>query len=530
MLKRAFDTIGWLGTVLVLAAVAVFFLKPEWQPYSRWLAWGGLVCVLLYTLGQWREMARLFAGRSARLGTISVASVLVVLAILAVLNYISSREHKRWDLTATRQFTLSPQSIKVLQSLDAPLKLTAFAKETELQAYRDRLSEYEYVSKKVSVEYVDPDKQPALAKQKQIQAYGTVAVEYKDKIERVVGSTEQDLTNGIIKVVTGKERKIYFTQGHGEKDTSGAERTGYSGIAGQLARDNYKVERLPLAQQASVPEDASVVVVAGPKADFLPGEIDALKAYLAKGGKLMLLIDPVEKADDPPLTNLTALAHEWAIDLGTNVIVDVSGMGRMLGTDATVPVAVNYPSHPIVQDMDLLTAYPVARSVSVVADGVGGRTAQAFVETSAQSWAETDMKSVASGKVGLDESKGDKRGPIAIAAAASAPVATRPAGDKPGAEKPAEDPQKLESRVVVFGDSDFASNLALGISGNRDLFMNAVSWLAQQENLIAIRPKDADDRRLTMTANQQLRVLILALLIVPALVFGTGVYAWWRRR
>jgi ABC-type uncharacterized transport system involved in gliding motility auxiliary subunit len=531
MLKRAFDAIGWLGTVLVLAAVAVFFFKPEWQPYSRWLAWGGLVCILLYTLGQWRDMARLFAGRSARLGTISVASVLVVLGILAALNYISSREHKRWDLTATSQFTLSPQSIKVLQSLDAPLKLTAFAKETELQAYRDRLSEYEYVSKKVSVEYVDPDKQPALAKQKQIQAYGTVAVEYKDKIERVVGSTEQDLTNGIIKVVTGKERKVYFTQGHGEKDTSGAERTGYSGIAGQLARDNYKVERLPLAQQASVPEDASVVVVAGPKADFLPGEIDALKAYLAKGGKLMLLIDPPEKADDPPLTNLTALAHEWAIDLGNNIVVDVSGMGRMLGTDATVPVAVNYPSHPIVQDMDLLTAYPLARSVSVVPGGVGGRSAQAFVETSAQSWAETDVKTVlAGGKVGLDEAKGDKRGPVAIAAAASAPVATPPAGDKPGAEKPAEDSQKPESRVVVFGDSDFASTAALGISGNRDLFMNAVSWLAQQENLIAIRPKEADDRRVTMTANQQLRVIILALLVVPMLVFGSGIYAWWRRR
>jgi len=531
MLKRAFDTIGWLGTVLVLAAVAVFFLKAEWQPYSRWLAWGGLVCVLLYTIGQWRDIARLFAGRSTRLGTISLASVLVVLGILAALNYISSREHKRWDLTATSQFTLSPQSIKVLRSLDAPLKMTVFAKEDGFAAYRDRMSEYEYASKRVTVEYVDPERKPTLASQKQIQSFGTVAIEYKDRIERVVGSSEQDLTNGIIKVVTGKERKVYFTQGHGEKDTSGSERTGYGGIAAQLGRDNFKVERLPLAQMASVPEDASVVVVAGPKADFLPGEVDALKAYLAKGGKVMLLIDPREKVDDPPLPNLTALAHEWAIDLGDNVVVDVSGMGRLLGTDATVPVAVNYPSHPIVQDMDLLTAYPVARSVSVVSGGVGGRFAQAFVETSAQSWAETDMKAVfAGGKVGLDEAKGDKRGPVAIAAAASAPVATPAAENTPGAEKPAADAPKPESRVVVFGDSDFASTAAVGISGNRDLFMNAVNWLAQQENLIAIRPKEADDRRITMTANQQLRVLILALLVVPALVFGSGIYAWWRRR
>ena len=255
-----------------------------------------------------------------------------------------------------------------------------------------------------------------------------------------------------------------------------------------------------------MPADASVVVVAGPKTDLLPGEIDALQTYLAKGGKLMLLLDPPETADDPPLTNLMALAHEWGIDLGNNVVVDVSGMGRLLGTDASVPVAVNYPSHPIVQDMDLLTAYPLARSVSVVTGGVDGHIAQAFVETSAQSWAESDLKTVvAGGKVGLDEAKGDKRGPVAIAAAVSAPVATA-AAQPPGAEKPGEDAAKPESRVVVFGDSDFASTAALGISGNRDLFMNAVSWLAQQENLIAIRPKEADDRRITMTANQQLRV------------------------
>ena len=530
MLKRAFDTIGWLGTVLVLAAVAAFFLKAEWQPYSRWLAWGGLVCILLYTLGQWREIGRLFGGRSARLGSISAASVLVVLGILVALNYISTREHKRWDLTATSQFTLAPQTIKVLQGLDAPLKITVFAKDDA--SYRDRLREYEYTSKKVSVDYVDPFKKPALARQMQIQSDGTVAIEYKDRIERVVSNSEQDLTNGIIKVVTGKERKVYFMQGHGEKDTAGSEGAGYSGISSQLVHDNYKVEKLPLAQQGSVPEDAAVVVVAGPKADLLPGEIDALKTYLAKGGKLMLLVDPQEKADAPLLPNVVALAHEWAIDLGNNVVVDISGMGRLIGTDATVPVALNYPSHPIVKDMaDLLTAYPLARSVTPVSGGVGGRTAQVFVETSAQSWAETDVKTVLSGgKVAFDEGKGDKRGPVAIAAAASAPVATRAAEAKVGAEKLGEDAQKAESRVVVFGDSDFASNLALGISGNRDLFMNAVSWLAQQENLIAIRPKDPDDRRLTMTESQQTRVLFLAVLVIPLLVFGGGVYAWWRRR
>ncbi len=526
MLKRALDTIGWLGTALVLAAVAVFFLKAEWQPYSRWLAWGGLVCILLYTLGQWREVSKVFAGRSVRLGAISGAAVVVVLAILVAINYISSREHKRWDLTASGEFTLSPQSIKVLKSLDSPLKLTVFAKDTEFPSYRDRLGQYEYVSKNVSTDYVDPDKRPGPARQLGIQSYGTVAIQYKGRIERVVGSSEQDLTNGIIKVVTGRERKIYFTQGHGEKDTANAERTGYSGITAQMAHDNYKVDKLPLAQLGAVPADATAVVVAGPRTDFLPGEIDALKACLGKGGHVLLLLDPPDKLDSPPLTNLIALAHDWGMDVGNDVVVDISGVGRLLGTDETVPVAVNYPSHPIVQGLDTLTAFPLARSVKAVSGGVGGHFAQSFVETSAKSWAETDMKTMLTGgKISFDEKKGDKPGPISIAAAASAPVAAPAPADKAAADE-----AKPESRVVVFGDSDFASNLALGVSGNKDLFMNAVNWLAQQENLIAIRPREADDRRITMTAGQQLQVIILALFLVPLFVLGSGVYAWWRRR
>jgi ABC-type uncharacterized transport system involved in gliding motility auxiliary subunit len=522
MLKRAFDTIGWLGTALVLAAVAVFFLKAEWQPYSRWLAWSGLACILLYTLGQWREMSKTFAGRSVRLGTISGASIVVVLAILSAIGYISSREHKRWDLTTAAQFTLSPQSIKVLKSLDSPLKLTVFAKDSEFPSYRDRLGQYEYVSKNVSTEYIDPDKKPGPARQLGIQSYGTIAVQYKGRIERVVGSSEQDLTNGIIKVVSGKERKVYFTQGHGEKNTANTERTGYSGIAAQMAHDNYKVEPLPLAQLGSVPDDAASVIVAGPRTDFLPGEVDALKAYIAKGGHVCLMLDPPDKIDSPPLTNLIALAHDWGMDVGNNIVIDISGVGRLFGTDETVPVAVKYPPHPIVEGLDTLTAFPLARSVTAVAGGVGGHLAQPFVETSAKSWAESDLKTaLGGGKIAFDEKQGDKPGPISIAAAASAPVAAP-------ADKTA-DEAKPESRVVVFGDSDFASNLALGAGGNKDLFMNAVSWLAQQENLIAIRPREAGDQRLTMTA-LQVRGVWMLVCFVPLFVLGSGVYAWWRRR
>jgi ABC-type uncharacterized transport system involved in gliding motility auxiliary subunit len=528
MLKRVFDIVGWLGTALVLAALAVFFSKPSWQAYSQWLSWGGLVCLLVYAIGQWRDLVNAFGGRSTRLGTISIASVLVVLGILVAINYISSREHKRWDLTASGEFTLSPQTAKVLASLDSPLKMTAFARETEFGRYKERLPEYQYLSKKVALDYVDPDKKPSVARQMGIQSYGTIAIEYKGRIERVVGDSEQDITNGVIKVVTGQERKIYFTQGHGEKDTTSAERAGYNGIAAQLGRDNFKVDRIVLAQQSDVPADATALVAAGPKVDFLPAEIDAMKRYLDKGGKVMLMIDPPDKADAPPLTNLLALAHDWAIDVANNVVVDVSGVGRLLGTDETYPVAAKYPNHPIVDKFELLTAFPLARSVGAVAGGVNGRTAQTFVETGPRSWMETDVAGVIGGKpIKFDEAKGDKMGPAAIGAAVSAAVAT--ADDKTDAAKK-DGAQKQETRLVVFGDSDFAANFALGIQGNRDLFMNALNWLSQQENLIAIRPRESADRRVTMTSGQQVRVLLLVLLVIPGFVLGSGVYTWWRRR
>jgi ABC-type uncharacterized transport system involved in gliding motility auxiliary subunit len=283
------------------------------------------------------------------------------------------------------------------------------------------------------------------------------------------------------------------------------------------------VDSVVIAQTGAVADDAAVVIVAGPKADFLPGEIDALKKYLAKSGKLLLELDPADRVDSPPLTNLVVLSHDWGIDVGNDIVVDVSGMGQLIGTDQSVPVAASYPSHAITQRFKYLTAYPFARSVTPVPGGVNGHTAQGLVETSPRSWAETDIKGLlTTGKVSFSAAGGDKQGPITVAAAVSAAAAATPGA--------AADAPKPETRVVVYGDSDFAANAGLGIQGNRDLFMNTIGWLSQQENLIAIRPKDPDDRRVTMTAAQQTNVTWLSLLFIPAIIFGTGFYSWWRRR
>ncbi|HEX7140100.1 MAG TPA: GldG family protein [Vicinamibacterales bacterium] len=524
MVSKVLNIVGWIGMALVLAAASTSIVPAlnQYNNYARPLALAGLVLVVAYTASQWREFAKMFAGRQARYGTLTSVSVLVLLAILVAINYIGKRQNKRWDLTASKQFSLSDQSRTVLAKLDAPLEIKVFAQEPDFPRYQDRLKEYTYASKQLSAEYIDPDKKPTIAKQNNIQQYGTIVFNYKGRTERVTTDSEQDVTNGIIKVVTGEKRKVYFTQGHGEKDTTASDRDGYATIAKALGDENYAVDKLVLAQQGAIPDDASVIVVAGPRTDFFPPEVDALKKYLDKGGKLFLMLDPPEKADSPPMTNLLALAHDWGVDVGNNIVVDVSGMGRLIGTDASVPVAASYPNHAITQNFKLLTAFPLARSVSAVSGGVNGHIAQPFVETSPRSWAEADIKGLLTkGEVSLDESKGDKKGPITIAAAVSAPVTAPDA-------KP-DDPKK-ETRVAVFGDSDFAATAGLGIQGNRDLFMNTVGWLSQQENLISIRPKDPDDRRITLTATQQSFITWVSLLFIPGAIFGAGISNWWRRR
>src|SRR5262249_15655878 len=310
--------------------------------------------------------------------------------------------------------------------------------------------------------------------------------------------------------------------------TTSSDRGGFNAITSALTSGNFVVDKIVLAQAAAVPADADVLVVAGPKTDFLGPEIDLLKAYLARGGKLFIMLDPVLKTDQPQPAGLQTLLKDWGIDAGNDVVLDVSGMGKLIGTDESVPVAASYPAHPITDNFQLLTAYPLARSMSPVEGGTNGHTAQRIVETSRSSWAETNLKGLGSEPAKLDDA--DKKGPISLAAAVSGAATAAPAADASRDAKDGNDAKKAETRIVAFGDSDFASNAALGVQGNRDLLLNAVNWLAQQENLISIRPRDPEDRRITLTADQERRIFYLTVLIVPGLVLLAGVQTWWRRR
>ncbi len=537
-MSRTLSLLGWIGTAMVFAAAAgrvlgwagTFEVTEQMDQAARYGLWAGLALVVLYTLGQWRDVVDAFKQRQTRYGVLSSISVVVALGILVAINYLSVRQSKRWDLTANQQFSLSEQTTKLLTGLSSPAKLIVFDQASGLDRFRARLTEYQYHSGQVSVEYVDADKSPVRARQYEIDTYGTVVIEYMGRTERVTSDTEQDLTNALIKVLNPTKKKVYFLGGHGEKDTSSSDnRVGYSAIADALKRDNYEFAPLVLAQTNEISDDATIVVIAGPRTDLLEQEIVLLRAYLAKSKALLVLLDPPDNLTSPaPIPQLTALMAEWGIEVTPTVIVDVSGQTRV----ATIPVSgPPYPTHAITDGFQLLTMFPLARAIVPTAQATDGRAAQPFLQTSARSWAETTFSQLEDPNTLKPETEnGDRTGPVTIgsAVAVSTPEPT-PADPtaKPAADAPARRP---ETRIAAIGDSDFASNGYLGIEGNRDLFMNSLGWLAQQENLIAIRPKEAAERRLTIAPGQMTVLMLGSLLGVPALVLGMGIYTWRRRR
>src|SRR5262245_10156001 len=301
-MTRMFNGLAWLGTAIVFAAAAMRILgwaevipvSARLDQYAMYASWAGLALVVLYSLSQWRQIVAWFGGRNARYGTLAGVSVIVALAILVAVNYVSTRQNKRWDLTANQQFSLSEQTTKLLADLKAPVKLRDFEQATGLDRFKSRLSSDEYSSKQVNVEYIDADKYPVRTKEYEIQQYGTVVVEYMGRKERVTTDAEQDLTNALIKVLNPTKKKIYFLAGHGEKDTASQpdDRGGFKGIADGLRLENYEFDKLVLAQTNQVPADATMIVIAGPRTDLLEAEVPLLEGYLAKAGQLFVMLDP----------------------------------------------------------------------------------------------------------------------------------------------------------------------------------------------------------------------------------------------
>jgi ABC-type uncharacterized transport system involved in gliding motility auxiliary subunit len=279
-------------------------------------------------------------------------------------------------------------------------------------------------------------------------------------------------------------------------------------------------------REKTVPKDCTVLVVGGPEKDLLPETTAAIRDFVKQGGKALVMVEAELKE---PYPNLVALLKEWNLEAGKDVVVDVSGMGQLFGFSELAPLAIEYPWHPITKDFRLPTLYGGARSVEAGKATAEGLTAQDLVKTSPQSWAESDLG--LKGAIKFDEGK-DRKGPISLAAVATvrAPAPAPTPTPSPAASPAPEEPKPKEGRVVAIGDADFASNALLGFQGNQDFFLNVVAWLAEDADLISIRPKEPENQALFLSRQVQQNIAWVALVILPALFVFAGVLTWWRRR
>lgn len=496
-----------IGVALLIAGYLRYSIQSELQTMSKVLLIAGGVILLAGIAVGFQGLLGFFSKRSSRLGTNTTVLSVGVIVILVIVNVLGYQHHKRFDLTTQKLFTLSDQTKKVVGGLKTDVDILRFSKTPDTQ-FDDLMTEYRNLSPRVKFQNVDPQEKPEVAKEYGAQHIGDIILAAGSRKQTIAPNTtepvsESDVTSAILKVTQDKVKNVCFVTGHGEKGIDDKQATGYSAIDDGLKKEGYATKSINLVKENGVASDCDVLVIAGPTQQYFSQEADMVKKYIDNGGKALIEIDP---QTDPKLDDIL---QEWNMNMGKNVVVDASGVGRLFGTGPAVPLVVDYGDSPITKNLKGgMTFFPLARTVAIADKNKADVTDTELLKTSQQSFTipNLDQKQV------KFDPKTDTAGPLELGVA----------GDKKNGDK--------DSRVVVVGDSDFASNQWVGLQHNGDFFYNTVDWLSQDENLISIRPKEATDRHLTLTEGQVAGLRWVDLIFVPGIVIFSGIAIWWKRR
>jgi ABC-type uncharacterized transport system involved in gliding motility auxiliary subunit len=399
--------------------------------------------------------------------------------------------------------------LKILKGLDRDVTLYIFDRKEGLREGRDLVDNYSKGSHRFTVRYVDPYREPSMARQFAVRTYGTIVVAAGEGHFEAQGSTEEAITNALIRLLKG-QKTVYFLQGHGERDLDSAERTGYNKIKKQFENENYQVKTLMLLQKMEIPPDASLLIIAGPHTDYLSQETDTIRQYVAGGGRVLMMLDPGED-----LPNLDKLLEDWNVSDQRDLVIDMNPVAQIFGTRPEMPLIIKYGSSPIVQPLArTATLFPVTRSFAIGKDYKAGVTVESLCETSGDSFGVANFNpkihevSYRAGK--------DYKGPLNVAV--SGTVAGQ--GEK-----------KSQGRFVALGTSALVYNVYhLPQFGNPDMIMNMANRHSQKEDLISIRPKPPESQHLTMTARQMDRAFYLGVIGLPLMIILVGASVWWQRR
>ncbi len=453
----------------------------------------------------------LLNARQTKYAAYAALYVVVILAIVSVANILANRYNKSYDSTANKRYSLSDQTAKIVKGMKQDAAITYYDRQSGFQSAKDLLDRYSTLSPRIRVEYIDVEKNPQVARAAGVTKTGTSFVQIGTKKEEAKSVTESEITGAIIRDLKTTTRTVCFVTGSGEHQIDDTQRNGFSRLKDILAKDQYATKSFSLLEKAEIPADCTVVVIGGPQSEYVQPAVDAIKKYVEQGGRAMILLDAPLKFGRPTADNtaLTDVLQSWGVSMDKDLLLDLSPVGQLMGLGPEIALVSNYDSHPIVDEMKgTATGFPLSRSLTV--KNTDKTNVQKLFESSATSLATVKLDSP-----NIDQrDPNNKKGPLTIGAAGSYTTGK----------------ENSEGRFVVVGSSSWPANSFINFNGNGDLVLNALNWLSSDEDLISIRPKEQENRNVTMTRAQFNWVRLSTQFLLPGALLLAGVSVWWRRR
>ena len=450
--------------------------------------------------------------RQTKYAAYAATYILVVIAAVVIVNVLANRFNKTYDTTSNKRYSLSDQTVKIVKGLKQNATITYFDQSTQFHRGKDLLDQYANLSSKVQVRYVDPDKDPQAAQEAGIRNFGTAVVQIGARKEEAKAMSEEGVTGAFIRDLKNTTRTVCFAAGSGEHQLDSGDRDGLSRFKDLLAKDGYESRGIDLLQKAEVPSDCTSLVLAGPTRDYERPEVEAIKRYVENGGRALFMMGaPLRLGHSEIADNetLASVLESWGVTLNRDLILDLNPIGQVVGLGPQVALVTSYTSHPIVSEMKgTATGFPLSRSMDV--KGTAKTSVEKLFDSSNSSLATANLSSAA---INVNDPK-NRKGPLTLAAAGTYSTGK----------------ENSQGRFAVVGSSAWATNGFIRFNGNSDLALNTINWLSSDEDLISIRPKAEEDRRLTMTRSQLNWVRLTSQFFLPLIVLVVGVGVWWKRR
>ncbi len=496
--------LGILGLVLLVGGGGWPLWFSDQDQVGSALVGAGTLCLIGYLFLNVRSIRGFTQRRSTRLGFHSIVSVLLALVVVVLVNFLAAKHAPEWDFSETKNFTLSRQTYEVLRGLPREVSITVFSHEGSpgYGAYQDLLTTYDKESTQISLQFIDPERQPDIAKDYHITKIDTVVLESGGQKIYLQRSSEADITNGLLRVTRDIKKRILFLTGHGEKSLTDTESPGLSRVQDALTKQGYRLESGGISQ--GIPPDTAALVLASATQPLTLEEETLLFQYFNQGGQLLIMADPDTQG------TLQALLAQWGIQLGNGILADEKDrLGR--GSPTALMVR-TFTAHDITEDFTAPIIFPVSRSVTFTPAQEFEWDFIALAQTSPDSWEETDLRST---QVEYLEGQ-DPRGPFTVAGLLT-PRSGGGNSEKAGA-------------LVVVGNAAFATNGWFTYPGNTDFFLKTIAWLAKEDALISLTPKEPAFHPFVPNPSQEQALVFYQVLFLPLLTLFLGLSVWKRRR